>query len=398
MVTPSWPGRPTRRQGLRPSPPWPVRAAHSRLVVAPFGYSTPGLTPDQTPPWPPSGRDRSSPPGRRRPRPPCSWRRNCDRALDPIVSARRAGGGGLVGLRRGRRRALVRRPARQLPVRAARGRARRRWRPCGVRVRRAHPRLPPRARPAAAAAAAGRAGAAHGAGRRRRRRLRGRPRERPAAASAVVSAVSAWAPPSSPASADADTYHVDRDGDIVARGPSPTSATAHRPDPGSAKASRRCRGVPERGAAAGPDRRPGAGRRRAGAADGPLLRPAAGHRMGHRERQLYLLQSRPITSLAQVGRPGRRLNLWDNSNIAESYNGVTTPLTFSFARRVYEEVYRQFCRMLRRAGGEDRGQRRRVPPHARPGPRPGLLQPAQLVPRCWPCCPASRSTAASWSR
>src|SRR5205807_7820799 len=35
-----------------------------------------------------------------------------------------------------------------------------------------------------------------------------------------------------------------------------------------------------------------------------------------------------------------------NSNIAESYNGVTTPLTFSFARRAYEEVYRQFCRIL----------------------------------------------------
>src|SRR5262249_50282157 len=33
--------------------------------------------------------------------------------------------------------------------------------------------------------------------------------------------------------------------------------------------------------------------------------------------------------------------------IAESYNGVTTPLTFSFARRAYEEVYRQFCRILR---------------------------------------------------
>ena len=40
------------------------------------------------------------------------------------------------------------------------------------------------------------------------------------------------------------------------------------------------------------------------------------------------------------------LNIWDNSNIAESYGGVTTPLTFSFARRVYEEVYREFCRIF----------------------------------------------------
>src|SRR5438876_9081299 len=45
--------------------------------------------------------------------------------------------------------------------------------------------------------------------------------------------------------------------------------------------------------------------------------------------------------------PAGAPTLWDNSNIAESYNGITTPLTFSFARRAYEEVYRQFCRILR---------------------------------------------------
>src|SRR5206468_9355304 len=63
--------------------------------------------------------------------------------------------------------------------------------------------------------------------------------------------------------------------------------------------------------------------------------------------RLYLLQSRPITSLARTADPDGVINVWDNSNIAESYNGVTTPLTFSFARRAYEEVYRQFCRILR---------------------------------------------------
>jgi rifampicin phosphotransferase len=62
--------------------------------------------------------------------------------------------------------------------------------------------------------------------------------------------------------------------------------------------------------------------------------------------QLYLLQSRPITMLANLADPDGGLNLWDNSNIAESYGGVTTPLTFSFARRAYEEVYRQFCRVM----------------------------------------------------
>ena len=62
--------------------------------------------------------------------------------------------------------------------------------------------------------------------------------------------------------------------------------------------------------------------------------------------QLYLLQSRPITTLHNLADPDGALNLWDNSNIAESYGGVTTPLTFSFARRAYEEVYRQFCRLM----------------------------------------------------
>jgi rifampicin phosphotransferase len=62
--------------------------------------------------------------------------------------------------------------------------------------------------------------------------------------------------------------------------------------------------------------------------------------------QLSLLQSRPITTMAKLPDPDGGLNLWDNSNIAESYGGVTTPLTFSFARRAYEEVYRQFCRVM----------------------------------------------------
>lgn len=63
--------------------------------------------------------------------------------------------------------------------------------------------------------------------------------------------------------------------------------------------------------------------------------------------QLFLLQSRPITTLGDLADPEGALNLWDNSNITESYNGITTPLTFSFARYVYEGVYRQFCRIMR---------------------------------------------------
>jgi pyruvate,water dikinase len=65
---------------------------------------------------------------------------------------------------------------------------------------------------------------------------------------------------------------------------------------------------------------------------------------------LWLLQSRPITALPDApAAPVEegRLRLWDNSNIVESYGGVTTPLTYSFARRAYEVVYRSFCRLLR---------------------------------------------------
>jgi rifampicin phosphotransferase len=46
---------------------------------------------------------------------------------------------------------------------------------------------------------------------------------------------------------------------------------------------------------------------------------------------------------AKLG-PERRV--WDDSNIIESYAGVTTPLTFTFARAVYEDVYRQFCALM----------------------------------------------------
>lgn len=56
---------------------------------------------------------------------------------------------------------------------------------------------------------------------------------------------------------------------------------------------------------------------------------------------LYCLQCRPITT--PIG--GRKL-LWDNSNIVESYSGVTTPLTFTFASEAYDIVYTLFGRML----------------------------------------------------
>lgn len=62
--------------------------------------------------------------------------------------------------------------------------------------------------------------------------------------------------------------------------------------------------------------------------------------------ELYLLQSRPVTGLAALPDTTRGRVLWDNSNIIESYSGVTTPLTFSFVRDVYSEVYQELCRIL----------------------------------------------------
>ena len=62
--------------------------------------------------------------------------------------------------------------------------------------------------------------------------------------------------------------------------------------------------------------------------------------------RLMLLQSRPITSLRSDQDEDAPPIIWDNSNIVESYSGVTTPLTFSFAREIYPPVYREFCRMM----------------------------------------------------
>lgn len=67
-------------------------------------------------------------------------------------------------------------------------------------------------------------------------------------------------------------------------------------------------------------------------------------------RGLWLLQSRAITTLGPEQRdfsyPNDPVSWWDNSNIVESYSGVTTPLTFSFARRAYSAVYRRLLTLL----------------------------------------------------
>ncbi|MDB5014225.1 MAG: hypothetical protein JWQ25_2427, partial [Daejeonella sp.] len=59
-----------------------------------------------------------------------------------------------------------------------------------------------------------------------------------------------------------------------------------------------------------------------------------------KNEEIFLVQSRPVTQ------PIPEVIVYDNSNIQESYCGVTTPLTFSFAQRAYATVYQQTMEVL----------------------------------------------------
>lgn len=64
---------------------------------------------------------------------------------------------------------------------------------------------------------------------------------------------------------------------------------------------------------------------------------------------VHILQARPVTTITKtqyIEETGVE-TIWDNSNIVESYSGVTSPLTFSFIRHAYYMVYLQFCQVLR---------------------------------------------------
>lgn len=56
-----------------------------------------------------------------------------------------------------------------------------------------------------------------------------------------------------------------------------------------------------------------------------------------RANDFAIIQTRDITASL----PGRE-TIWDSTNIAESYPGVTLPLTFSFIRHAYSQVYLAF--------------------------------------------------------
>ena len=51
--------------------------------------------------------------------------------------------------------------------------------------------------------------------------------------------------------------------------------------------------------------------------------------------------------------------VWDNSNIQESFNGITSPLSFSYAVAVYETVHRHTLRMIGVPEATLEGQQRR---------------------------------------
>lgn len=63
-----------------------------------------------------------------------------------------------------------------------------------------------------------------------------------------------------------------------------------------------------------------------------------------KDNQLYILQSRAITRV--VFDKDENTIFWDNSNIQESYYGVTTPLTFSFIQEAYKTVYQQTMQVM----------------------------------------------------
>lgn len=65
------------------------------------------------------------------------------------------------------------------------------------------------------------------------------------------------------------------------------------------------------------------------------------------EGGLHILQARPITTVLRPAPvPDNALTIFDNSNIVESYPGMVSPLTYSFAVHVYDRVYRAFVGLL----------------------------------------------------
>jgi pyruvate,water dikinase len=70
--------------------------------------------------------------------------------------------------------------------------------------------------------------------------------------------------------------------------------------------------------------------------------------------RVTLLQVRPVTGTDAAAPPPGPSVVLDNSNIVESYPGVTTPLTASFAGHIYHLVFRSLARRLSSAAEAER--------------------------------------------
>ncbi|WP_435102020.1 PEP/pyruvate-binding domain-containing protein [Arhodomonas sp. AD133] len=65
------------------------------------------------------------------------------------------------------------------------------------------------------------------------------------------------------------------------------------------------------------------------------------------KQRLMLLQSRAITTpLRTAPAADENLIVFDNSNVVESYPGIVSPLTYTFATYCYDRVYRAFTALL----------------------------------------------------
>ena len=162
---------------------------------------------------------------------------------------------------------------------------------------------------------------------------------------AVVSALNGLGTALVGGDADADTYRVRFDGAILGRD-IVSKSLVHRPSPDSPG-----------GFAAHSTAEPAASEPALTDAEAARIAELARRAQQHfgqpqdiewamRDGEVFLLQSRPITALGTAPDPDGVLNIWDNSNIVESYSGITTPLTFSFALHSYEGVYREFSRLM----------------------------------------------------
>ncbi len=65
-----------------------------------------------------------------------------------------------------------------------------------------------------------------------------------------------------------------------------------------------------------------------------------------KKNKIYFLQSRAITIYKDIN-PHKMTLLIDNSNIIESYYGITSYLTFSFANEVYKKVYTETLKVAK---------------------------------------------------